>query len=249
MRNLRTLSPLISLLVFFLCAGAASVFQVYQGGTGIASYTKGDIPIASAATTLSKLAIGSDFKTVKADSSQTTGVSWANSFLPLFVATASAGPNNTNAATSLFGSGVGSTTLATDQLIAGRTLVVDLSGTVTTQAVATGNVTVLISVGGVTACTTGAIAIVPASFSNALFTVHADITCRTNGGGGTLFSQGWFEVETPATGVPLRIPMSKTATTAVDTTSTNTVDCTWTFGTANAANIATCTNSSIVQRW
>lgn len=45
-----------------------------NGGTGNASYTKGDLLAASAATTLTKLAVASNYSFLTADSSQTTGL-------------------------------------------------------------------------------------------------------------------------------------------------------------------------------
>jgi hypothetical protein len=56
----------------------AGTLVAANGGTGNASYTKGDLLAASAATTLSKLAVGSNNARLAADSGQATGLVWIN---------------------------------------------------------------------------------------------------------------------------------------------------------------------------
>ena len=50
---------------------------VDRGGTGLASYTKGDLLAASAATTLTKLGVGTNGHVLTADSAEATGLKWA----------------------------------------------------------------------------------------------------------------------------------------------------------------------------
>lgn len=50
---------------------------VAQGGTGQTSYTKGDLLCATGATTLAKLAVGTDDQVLTADSAEACGVKWA----------------------------------------------------------------------------------------------------------------------------------------------------------------------------
>ena len=55
----------------------SGTLAVARGGTGLASYTKGDLLGASASTTLTKLAVGANGTVLTADSAETTGLKWA----------------------------------------------------------------------------------------------------------------------------------------------------------------------------
>ena len=54
----------------------SGVLDVDHGGTNIAAYTKGDLIAASAATTLTKLGVGTNGYILSANSSETTGLEW-----------------------------------------------------------------------------------------------------------------------------------------------------------------------------
>ncbi len=62
------------------CRNASNItsgtLAVARGGTNIASYTKGNILAASAATTLNALAVGTNGQVLTADSAETTGLKW-----------------------------------------------------------------------------------------------------------------------------------------------------------------------------
>ena len=56
--------------------GIVDPLGVAKGGTATASYAKGDILVASGATTLTKLTVGSDGQILSSDASTATGVKW-----------------------------------------------------------------------------------------------------------------------------------------------------------------------------
>jgi hypothetical protein len=81
----------------------SGTLAVARGGTGLASYAKGDLVAATAATTLAKLTVGTNGQVLKANSSTATGLEWgaigggtvtsvSSSTAALTVATATATP-------------------------------------------------------------------------------------------------------------------------------------------------------------
>jgi len=54
-----------------------SALTADKGGTGQSSYTKGDILVATGATTVAKVGVGSDGQVLTADAAQSSGVKWA----------------------------------------------------------------------------------------------------------------------------------------------------------------------------
>jgi hypothetical protein len=67
------------------CRNATNItsgtLAVARGGTGLDSYTKGDILGASAATTLTKLTVGTNGQVLRANSATATGLEWGNDFV------------------------------------------------------------------------------------------------------------------------------------------------------------------------
>ena len=67
------------------CRNATNItsgtLAVARGGTNLASYTKGDLIAASAATTLNKLAVGTNSHVLRANSATATGLEWGADFV------------------------------------------------------------------------------------------------------------------------------------------------------------------------
>jgi len=59
----------------------SGTLAVARGGTGLASYTKGDLLGASAATTLNALTVGTNGQVLRANSATATGLEWSNDFV------------------------------------------------------------------------------------------------------------------------------------------------------------------------
>lgn len=155
-----------------------------------------------------------------------------------FASTASKTFSNTTDQTSLIGTGVGTTTLPANFLVAGKTIRVIVRGHYGIDTLA--NLTVRVKFGSTVLCSTAAIGAYP-GLSNALFTAVADITCRTTGGSGTVFSQG---VVTGFDGTSDIFGMVSTSTVTIDTTATQAIDVTAQFGTAEATSTITATNTT-----
>ena len=76
-----TLSSTAGTLIYDIRAtasdGGGHVQGANKGGTGQTSYTKGNVLVASSASVLSKVAIGSNNQVLTADSGESSGVKWA----------------------------------------------------------------------------------------------------------------------------------------------------------------------------
>ena len=59
----------------------SGTLAVARGGTGIASYTKGDLIAASGSTVLAKLPVGTNTRVLRANSSTDTGLEWGADFV------------------------------------------------------------------------------------------------------------------------------------------------------------------------
>lgn len=159
-----------------------------------------------------------------------------------YTQTASATIANTTTTGNTYGTGVGSVTLASNTLTAGKTIRIMQSGIISTKAAAPGTLTVVLNYGGATPATTGAIT-VPTSLSNELWTFEVYLTCRTTGAGGTAFTQGIFRINNSQTPVTINWPLVNTATTTIATNASKVVGMNVTWSLADTANTITGTNA------
>lgn len=91
--------------------GGGHIQTANRGGTGQTAYSKGDLLIASSASVISKLAVGSDGAILTADSTQSSGIKWgtagatptAKTLVPFPVLPPDPGQANVGAFTTLSG--------------------------------------------------------------------------------------------------------------------------------------------------
>lgn len=156
----------------------------------------------------------------------------------LFTQTASATVANTTAETALSSTGEGSLTLPANYLRVGRTIRVKAWGYHSSTAGPT--IRIRIKLGSTTVLDTTAIN--SGNGTNKMWTVDGVITCRTTGGSGTVFGQGFYAELHPSGTTD---SMVNTGATTVDTTATQAISVTAQWGTANAGNTITCTNLTV----
>lgn len=150
----------------------------------------------------------------------------------VFTQTATATVANTTTETSLISTGIGTTTLPTNFFVAGKTIRIVVRGIISSTLTPT--VTINVKLGSTVLCTTGAVALVGAVANNE-FTATATITCRTAGVSGTFMAVGQAHFDNATSNGPLE-GMANSGTITVNTTTTQVVDTTVTWGTASALN-------------
>ena len=176
-----------------------------------------------------------NYQVLIADDTESGGVSWANQ--KIFAATASTTVANTVTETTLIPSGVGSLTLPANFFTVGRSIVVRLEGYIAGTASPT--VRVRVKLGAVLVIDSG---VQPTSIGSASrFLVDSTLTCRTTGASGAFMGQ----VQVHARALTLNEGSMTSATVAVDTTGTNVLDVTMTWGAASASNTVTITNAIV----
>lgn len=238
--------------VFVIGGGSAIPLPISEGGTNATTQTaafdnlsptttKGDLIVSNGSDNV-RLPVGADYTNLEADSADSEGIKWVGNIPKvLFMQTADATHNASLTETTILGTGVGSLTLPAGYLAVGSSLLVNMGGYF---SLAAGTVQFRLKLGGVevaisSATTTGVVG--PIGW-NAGFV----ITCRSTGGSGTVYGQGWLTAGNivangGTTGVTFMV--FATATATVDTTAALAVDVTLDWSSNNAGNLWTTTNA------
>lgn len=159
----------------------------------------------------------------------------------LFTQTADKTVANTVTETSILGTGVGNLTLPANFFVAGKTIRIYGEGYIADLLTPTGRVK--FKLGSTVILDSTAAALVTIT-GNGRFEYEILLTCRTAGTTGTVYAQGdvrYYSLLTTANFIALL----NTAATTINTTTSQVIDVTWTWGTANAANTITLTNATI----
>ena len=150
----------------------------------------------------------------------------------IFTSTADATVANSTTETSVIGSGIGTKTLPANFFVAGKTVRIRVKGIFSTTGTPTVNVKA--KLGSTLIVETTAIA-TSGTIANDEFEVEIYLTCRTTGATGTVIGSGKFRYDN-STNAGLHIGMPATSATTIDTTASQVLDITWTWGAASASN-------------
>ena len=160
----------------------------------------------------------------------------------MFTQTANKQVQNTVTETSLVGTGVGSATIKANSSGIGTTYRLSMCGFISNTGAPFAQVKV--KIGSVTVFDTTSTGMFGIT-SNQPFKVNAVFTVRTLGASGTVIGQGEFEYATSASTQYQIMFQANTATSTIDTTADQTIDITFTWGTANVSNSINSTNFTL----
>jgi len=153
----------------------------------------------------------------------------------LFTQTATGTAANTVSETTITSTGVGTLTLPTDFLLAGKTI--KITGHGIHSASGSPSITIKVKLGSTVVLTTGSVA--TGNTTNEEWEIAALITCRTAGSSGTVFAQGCY-IENAST--PRSFGMANTSATTINTTTSQALTITAQWTAANVANTISLTN-------
>ncbi len=147
-----------------------------------------------------------------------------------FTATATKTIANTTTETTLFGTGEGTLTFPADFFVAGESIIVRMKGQLSDTG--TPDFTISAKLGSTVIATEGPTAL--SGISAAEWTIEIMLTCRSAGASGSFSTGGVFAYNGAGA-----IYISSASAVAVDTTAPQTLDLTWTWGTADPADTIT----------
>lgn len=202
--------------------------------------TSGNTVVGSASVTASTMAKWDSGKGLVSATAGTDYVAPGGGGLAPFTQTASVTVANTVTETTLTGSGVGTLTIPANTLVAGGTYRIRADGYI--ADLVTPTLDLKLKLGSTAIDDTSATALVTLT-GTSQWTYTGNFTCRTTGGSGTVQTQGLFAYFNGTT--PLVLNSPNTATTTIDTTASQALTLTVTWGTASASNTITCTNLSL----
>lgn len=159
----------------------------------------------------------------------------------IFTQTADKNINNSAAETTLFGTGIGTLTLPTNYFVIGKEIRLRIWGFFSTTG--NPNIQFKLKYGSTVLLDSGAFS-AGNNVANQLFYLDLRITCRTTGATGTVYSQGFGQMFSSHS-TSTAFDMESIATVTINTTTSNALDITSTWGTADASNTITSTNSAV----
>lgn len=159
----------------------------------------------------------------------------------VFVQTATATVANTVTQTALTSTGVGNLTIPANHLKVGKTYRIKGKGIVSDTGTPT--LRIRVKLGSTVVGDTGAIALV-GTVSNDTFNLEFEFTTRSTGSSGTVFGQGFFEFDN-SNNTGLFEGMPNTATTTINTTTSQAISVSAEWGTASSSNTISLTNLTV----
>lgn len=158
----------------------------------------------------------------------------------IFSGTADKTVTNTTTETTLLPTGVGTATIPANLLKAGKTVRLTLRGEWFSDAAAPGTLTFRVRKGGTAITSTGAIT-PPLGLLGEAWEMVVDIICRSTGAAGTIQTCGSFRGQQDfTTRVPVMWDIGGGSTTTIDTTTSNAIDVSAQWGTADVDNSILC---------
>lgn len=163
----------------------------------------------------------------------------------LFTQTADKSISNTVAETSIFGTGIGSTSLPTNFFTVGKTIRLLIGGVYSTPIATTPSVLIKVKLGSVviaSVTTTGLLS----GASNLMFNGECILTCRSVGVSGSVIIHGSIEYSTGVAGTINVDPLNNAgASTTIDTTASNLLDVTITWDAQTTTRIVKSTITTV----